>query len=136
MKKFTIGNVAQASNVSVETIRFYEKKGLIQQPTAFAGEYRIYPTEVVARIVFIQQARQLGFSLDEVGELLSLSEQSDANRQVRRDTASQFLETVNQKIANLSRMQSALVDFVEQCRVRNHSVTCSIIDTFADNAEQ
>ncbi len=136
MKKFTIGKVAQASNVSVETIRFYEKKGLIQQPTAFAGKYRIYPIEVVARIGFIQQARQLGFNLDEVGELLSLGEQSTADQQVERDTANQFLESVNQKIYSLARMQSALADFIEQSRARNHSVTCSIIDTFADDAEQ
>lgn len=136
MKKFTIGKVAQASNVSVETIRFYETKGLIQQPTAFAGKYRVYPTEIVSRIGFIQQARQLGFNLDEVGELLSLVEQSTADQQVKRDTAHQFLESVNQKISSLTKMQSALADFIEQCRNRSHSVTCSIIDSFADEAER
>ena len=72
MTGFTIGKVAKAAEVGVETIRFYERKGLIEQPVA-TGTYRIYPRSVVERIRFIKRAKELGFKLDEIKDLLALS---------------------------------------------------------------
>ena len=76
MEKFTIGKVAKAADVGVETIRFYEKKGLIVQPQA-TGTYREYPQSVVTRIRFIKRAKELGFKLSEIRDLLELADQPE-----------------------------------------------------------
>ena len=73
MTGFTIGKVAKAAEVGVETIRFYERKGLIEQPVA-TSTYRIYPRSVVERIRFIKRAKELGFKLDEIKNLLALAD--------------------------------------------------------------
>jgi len=86
MRGFTIGKVAKAAGVGVETIRFYEKKGLIEQPPS-QGTYRTYPKTVVGRIRFVKRAQELGFTLAEIRELLSLADQPHENRATVKELA-------------------------------------------------
>ena len=69
--KLTIGRLAQIADVGVETIRYYERRGLIRQPRATAGAFRVYPQDTIGRIHFIRRAKELGFTLSEIAELLS-----------------------------------------------------------------
>src|SRR3546814_18803739 len=85
MTRFTIGRAAKAANISVETIRFYERRGLIAQPRKPAGGgAREYDEDAVARIRFVRQAQDIGFSLREIGELLSLRADPGARSEERR----------------------------------------------------
>ena len=102
MTDMTIGKAAGEAGVGIETIRFYERKGLIAQPARpGTGGYRSYPRETIERIRFIRQAQELGFSLREVEELLSLNANPRADCTDVRERARGKLEEVHQKIAHL-----------------------------------
>lgn len=129
MEALTIGKAAHAAGVGVETIRFYERRGLIEQPPKPSGDgFRVYPPEVVARIRFIRQAQQLGFSLREIQELLSLRADpaADCGKVRRRATAK--LEEVNRKTGELQAMRDALEAVIAACPGRGALRSCSIIE--------
>ena len=108
MNEFTIGKVAKAAGVGVETIRFYEKKGLVVQPIA-QGTYRVYPKGVVTRIRFIKRAKELGFKLSEIKELLALADGSGNDRAAVKDIASRKAEALRDKIAELKIAEQGIV---------------------------
>ena len=129
MHELTISRAAAKASVGVETIRFYERKGLIEQPLKpLAGGYRIYPAETVARISFIRQAQELGFSLREIVELLSLRADPSADCSDVRVQATMKLEEVNRKITRLKVIRGALEDLVAACPGRGALRACSIMD--------
>ncbi len=114
IQHLTIGKAAAEAGVSVETVRFYERRGLIEQPPKGEG-YRVYPAEMVARIRFIRQAQQIGFSLREVQELLLLrADPATGCADVRRQAA-QKIEEVDRKIAGLQRVRAALETVISAC---------------------
>ena len=105
----TISKAARNAGVGVETIRFYERKGLIKQPPKpLDGGYRIYPVETVAHIRFIRQAQEIGFSLREIEELLSLRADPSADCSDVRERAAAKLEEVDRKMERLGRIRAAL----------------------------
>jgi MerR family mercuric resistance operon transcriptional regulator len=111
-----IGTAAKTAGVSVETVRFYERQGLIGQPSRpIDGGYRSYPSETVGRIRFIRQAQDLGFALKEIDELLSLRADPSTDCADVRARASAKLEDVKMKIARLAAIQSALQDLISAC---------------------
>ena len=111
MTAMTIGRAARAAGVGVETIRFYQRKGLIEQPLRprDAG-FRVYPEETVQRIRFIRQAQAIGFSLREIDELLSLRADQSAGSSDVRARAIAKRDEVEQKIAHLQNIHGALTN--------------------------
>ena len=104
----TVGKLAQAAGVGVETIRFYERRGLLQQPLKKQSGYREYEPDDVTRIRFIKQAQAIGFTLKEIGELIQLELDSRAQCGDVQQRAAEKVRVVDEKIAELTRMRKAL----------------------------
>lgn len=134
MNTMTIGTVARHAGVGVETIRFYEKKGLIARPRKPLKGFRDYPADTVARIRFIRQAQEFGFSLAEIAELLSLRADPRADCAHVRTRAAVKLDEVKQKIRGLERMAAILERLVTTCRGQGPVDGCAILDAFATDA--
>ena len=124
-----IGEIAKESGVGVETVRFYEQKGLIAQPKRpGSGGHRDYPADAVRRIRFIRSAQQLGFSLAEVFDLLKL-EAGDTTQCIDvRQRAEIRREEVQTKIANLKRIEHALDGLIDACPGKGLAQSCSILE--------
>ncbi|AOK49000.1 MULTISPECIES: Hg(II)-responsive transcriptional regulator [Burkholderia] len=121
----TIGAFAAAADVSVETIRFYQRKGLLNEPDKPYGRIRRYGAADVARVRFVKSAQRLGFSLDEVAELLKLDDGpycAEASRLAERK-----LDDIRAKIADLARMEVVLAQLVGACHVNEGNVSCPLI---------
>ena len=129
MKAMTISRAAAKAGVGVETIRFYERKGLIEQPPKpFGPGFRDYPEDVIRRVRFIRQAQDIGFSLREIAELLSLRADPSADCSDVRVQATMKLEEVNRKITRLEEIRDALEDLISACPGRGALRACSIMD--------
>lgn len=125
----TISRAAERAGVGVETIRFYERRGLIAQPARpRSGGYRFYDDEVVERIRFIRQAQELGFSLREIAGLLSLRADSAADCGDVRQQALTKRKEVDRKIAQLQHIRSALDELIATCPGGGVLRSCTIID--------
>ena len=130
MDNLTISKTAKQAGVGVETVRFYERKGLIEQPLKPRdGGYRIYSDTVVQQIRFIRHAQELGFSLREIEELLSLRADPNSDCADVRTRASEKLLEVERKIEHLKTMGSALIKVIEACPSRGGLEGCSIIES-------
>ena len=129
MNNLTIGKAATKAGVGVETVRFYERKSLIEQPPKpLDTGFRVYPEETVARIRFIRQAQEIGFSLREIEELLSLRADPSADCSEVRVQATMKLEEVNRKITQLEEIRGALEELITACPGRGALRACSIMD--------
>jgi len=131
MNRFTIGKLARASGVGVETVRFYERKGLITRPTAREG-YRIYSEDDARRIRFIKRAQELGFTLREITGLFELHGDSRVVScgSVKRHTDAKLKE-VEQKMRDLQKMKRSLKKLSEACGDGKEAVArCRISDCF------
>ncbi|NND00338.1 MAG: MerR family DNA-binding protein [Gammaproteobacteria bacterium] len=123
-----IGTVAKEAGVGVETIRFYERKGLIAQPPKPAeGVFRQNSPEVVVRILFIRQAQALGFSLNEIEELLHLRTEPSTDCADIRTRAEKKLLEVNRKIGQLVSIQNALQTLIHACPGQGRATECCSI---------
>lgn len=120
-----IGAFAQAAGVNVETIRFYQRKGPLSEPDKPLGSIRRYGDSHVARVRFVKSAQQLGFSLDQITELLRLHDGTHCSE--ARTLAEHKFIGVRQKLADLTRIESAVTGLVEQCCVTTGNVTCPLI---------
>ncbi len=127
MQSMTIGRVAQAAAVGVETVRFYEREGLIPEPPRRSSGYRQYPPSTVARLLFIKRAKGLGFTLKEIRQLLGLRiEQGQACGQVRAATQAKLVE-VETKIADLQRLAAVLAELVAACGDQRPTSDCPVL---------
>jgi DNA-binding transcriptional MerR regulator len=115
-KDLTIGKVGSATGTKVETIRYYERIGLLAPPGRTAGNYRSYRPDHIRRLSFIRHARGLGFSIAEVQELLDLSERRDASCAEVDHLVARHLATVEMKIASLRRLRSELRNTLAACK--------------------
>ena len=136
MTDMTIGKIARKAGVGVETIRFYERKGLIEQPPKppFAG-FRLYSIETVRRVRFIRQAQELGFSLREIDELLALRTDPAVDCADVRDRARAKLDEVEHKITRLQRIGAALEELIAACPGEGALRECSIMEAIAGPEE-
>lgn len=133
MKRFTISRAAQAANVNVETIRFYERRGLLAQPAKPAGGgMREYDGDTVARIRFIRQAQDIGFGLREIAELLSLRADPQADCADIRARAIEKRAEVEAKLDRLSRMRDALDVLIARCPGGGDVSACSILEAMEE----
>lgn len=124
----TIGRLARSAGVGVETIRYYQQRGLLPLPAA-VGAYRHYPVTLTARIRFIKRAQELGFSLDEIAGLLRLEDGID--RTSIREIAGDRLAQIELKLSDLRRMRSVLKHLVTECEHTASDLPCPIIATLA-----
>ena len=123
----TIGQLARAAGVNVETIRYYQRIELIDEPVKPAQGYRRYPTAIVERIRFVKRAQELGFSLDEITDLLSLN---DRECNEARAIAEHKQEVIQQRIDDLSAMQRELAKLIKACKKNiSGQDRCAIIAT-------
>lgn len=127
----TIGRLARAAGVGVETIRYYQGRGLLPVPPSTGG-IRYYAPDLVARIGFIKRAQGLGFSLDEIATLLNLAD--GRNRGGVRAVTSARLEQIRAKLVDLSRMQRALDDLLANCMATGEVHPCPIIEALLGGA--
>jgi len=123
-----IGKVASLAGVGVETIRFYERIGLIGEPPRRPSGYRQYPGEVVSRIRFIRRAKGLGFTLKEIGELLSLRVESGSTCEEVRARVEAKIADIEEKIRTLERMREALVKLIAACSAKAQATECPILE--------
>lgn len=121
----TIGRLASKAEINIETIRYYERRGLIKQPIKPKVGYRQYDSEILQRLIFIKRAKSLGFNLDEIDNLLSLSEGRCADVQ---SLAEQKLNRVKARVQDLKRLEKALQDLVRQCNSNVDQAHCPIIE--------
>ena len=125
VQSLTIGAFAKAAGVNVETIRFYQRKGLLPEPDKPYGSIRRYGEADVARVRFVKSAQRLGFSLDEVAGLLRLDDGAHCDE--ARVLAEQKLEDVREKLADLQRIESVLAQLVDDCCASQGTVSCPLI---------
>jgi MerR family mercuric resistance operon transcriptional regulator len=127
MKPLTIGTLARQSGVNLETIRFYERRGLLPEPPRSRSGYRLYPTEAGRRLRFIKRAQELGFTLKEVEELLTLRLSPRAkNAQVRKRAVAK-IEDIEAKIRTLESMKRTLQELTKACIGCSPTSDCPIL---------
>lgn len=124
-ENLTIGAFAKAAGVNVETIRFYQRKGLLPEPAKPYGSIRRYGPSDVARVKFVKAAQRLGFSLDEISQLLRLEDGTHCREAA--DIAALRLVDVRARLADLARMEKVLSSLVNECKARGGSVSCPLI---------
>jgi MerR family mercuric resistance operon transcriptional regulator len=132
--KLTIGALAKAAEVNVETIRFYQRRGLLSEPVKPLGGIRHYSGDEIARVRFIKSAQRLGFSLDEVAELLHLDDGTDCLK--ARSLAEKKLGEIREKRLLLTQMETVLSDMVGACRARRGKVSCPMIASLYGRSEE
>jgi MerR family mercuric resistance operon transcriptional regulator len=128
MKALTIGQAARSAGVGIETVRFYERQGLLQEPPRRDSGYRQYPEDVVARLRFIRRAKELGFSLKEIKELLALRVDPDTTCAEVRKRAEEKIIDVEAKIEALQKIKKALTKLTRTCSGRGPTSECPILD--------
>lgn len=127
MKMHSIGAVSDQTGVKIETIRYYEKIGLMPAAPRKQSGHRVYPKELVERLRFIRRGRELGFPLDDIRALLGLEDETPSCEQVYHKTAA-HLEVIRQKIADLKRLEKTLSRVAASCD-KSKSPDCAIIKT-------
>ncbi len=126
-----ISKAAEQAGVNVQTLRYYERRGLLPRPPRRSSGYREFPEDSVRIVRFIKRAQELGFSLDEVEELLRLRRQPARNRARIRAVAEGKIAQIQQKIAELRRMEQALRSLVHACH-EGATLECPIIEALDD----
>jgi MerR family copper efflux transcriptional regulator len=136
MRTISIGQVARQAGVGVETIRFYEREGLLEEPPRRASGYRQYTEQVVNRIHFIKHAQRLGFSLKEITELLLLRVDAQTTcEEVKQRTEAKIAE-VERKLVELQRMRQALLQVASLCTGQGPTGRCPMLDALDQQEPQ
>ena len=127
----TIGKLAQAAGVGVETIRFYERKGLIKRPVKRDGGFRYYNADEAARIQFVKRAQALGFTLREVKELLELQSKRKITGAEVKEKADEKIKEIRRKVSDLKQMEVSLTKLSEVCGEGEQAIReCRVFDCF------
>ena len=136
METLSTGQLAREAGVGVETIRFYERKGLIEEPPRHPlSGYRAYPLEVVRRLRFIRRAKELGFTLREIRELLDLAASPETTCAEVRASAEAKLEHVRRKIEDLQRIERVLAELAVSCKGTGPVQDCPILAALDERAD-
>jgi MerR family transcriptional regulator, copper efflux regulator len=132
MDSLTIGKVAKRAGVGVETLRFYQRKGLIDEPPRRDSGYRQYPADAVDRVRFVKRAKELGFSLREIKDLMALRIAPGAACTRVRKRAETKISDIDDKIRSLQRMKQSLQKLVVACAGKGSVSKCPILDALED----
>ena len=128
MNGLTIGKLAKQAGLTIDTVRFYERRGLIKEPQRTKSNYRIYPEEDVARLTFIKKAKELGFSLNEIKELLFIQHDPDASKvDVKNQIDAKILD-IRCRINDLTRILNALEHLSGVCDGHGPVSDCPILE--------
>lgn len=128
-----IGELADAAGVGVETIRFYEREGLLPEPPRSEAGYRLYDTNAVRRVLFIRKAKDLGFTLSETKDLLELRVSDTSACDDVAERARRKIATVEERIRELRRVRRVLHDLVEACAAQTETSDCPILEVLDDH---
>src|SRR5438034_522066 len=129
-EQLTIGRLAQVGGVNLETIRYYEREGLLPRPPRTRSGYRVFPRDAARRLRFIKRAQELGFSLNEIGELLALRIKPGAKQTDMRMRAQAKIADIEQKIRTLQAMKKTLRQLAERCDGCGPLAECPILERF------
>ena len=129
MKSLTIGRLAKQAGVNLETVRYYERRGLLPRPPRSASGYRLFPAETARRLRFIRRAQQLGFSLTEIGELLSLRVSRHTTSAEIRARAETKIADIEAKIKSLESMKKTLRKLTTVCDGCAPLADCPILES-------
>lgn len=130
---YSIGQISKMSDVGIETIRFYERKGLIENPSRKPSGYRQYPKGTVDRLLFIKNAKGLGFSLAEISELLSLRVNPKSKCLDVKKKAEAKIDDINSRIRSLQRMKTALTKLSKACGGKGSVKECPILEALEES---
>ena len=132
--KLTIGKLAKLAGIEVDTIRYYEKIGLLPEPVRSGSGYRLYSFETISELRFIIRAKRLGFSLKEVRELLELrrSKKSEIHCDKVLGKARRKLSEIEEKLRELSAMRDELLSLIDECERREREDCCPILEALED----
>ena len=128
MNGLTIGKVARGAGLGIETVRFYEREGLLEPPARTEANYRVYPQQDIVRLRFIKRAKNLGFTLKEIKELLSLRQDPGASKEdVKRQTEAKISD-IDEKIRDLTRIKQTLEKLDQCCDGHGPTSDCPILE--------
>ena len=127
MKAMKIGEIAKRSGIGIETIRYYEREGLLQEPERRPSGYRLYDESTVERLEYIGRAKALGFTLGEIRELLELSFAAHADCDHIRERAAAKLGEIESKIRSLQKMRRSLARILAQCKAEDSPEDCPLV---------
>jgi MerR family mercuric resistance operon transcriptional regulator len=136
MEKLTIGQLAKQANVNLETIRYYERRGLIPEPPRNQSGHRRYPEESATLMKFIKRSQALGFSLKEISELLSLKVESGTTCDVVKERVEDKIVDVDKKIADLKQIRGALISLAQKCKGVGPISKCPILEELNNQAKE
>lgn len=132
---FFIGELAKQAQVTVDTIRYYEKIGLLSKPKRLASGYRIYESTTIDRLVFIRQAQELGLSLSEIAELVSFKKNDRSTCLKMQSLLTNKLNSLDQRIAILQDFRQTLTTYLTECNsvlLQNTEIICPVIEKIPD----
>lgn len=132
---FTTGQVARRAGVGIETVRFYEKEGLLPKPSRKSSGYRQYTTSAIRRLAFIQTTKSLGFTLKEIRELMNLRVSGRRTCAEIKQRAELKRAAVEQKLTEITKIRDALVVLVEQCRDIGPRGECPLLEVLAESGD-
>lgn len=127
-----IGELAHRADVGIDTVRYYERQGLLPAPQRLASGYRRYDPADVARLSFVRRAKALGFTLGEIRDLLALSSERDDDMAAMKTAAAEKLADVEIKLAELTRIRDGLKTLVEACPGRGALQRCPILNALTE----
>ncbi|MCP4596461.1 heavy metal-responsive transcriptional regulator [Neptuniibacter sp.] len=128
MKQLKIGQVAKQAGLTVEAIRYYEQRGLIPEPHRLDSGYRVYPESILTRLHFINRCKDLGFSLQEISELLSIQINPENSSALVKEQVENKITLVKEKISELQKLQDSLEKLSGLCCGDGSVSDCPIID--------
>jgi MerR family copper efflux transcriptional regulator len=131
----TIGAVAKRVGVAIDTIRYYEREGLLPEPQRRASGYRSYGEDAIAQLRFIRRAKDLGFTLEEIRELLALSVDRQRGVKAVKQRAEKRLAAIELRIAELQRVRDGLANLVASCPGHGRPEQCPILRALSDEGE-
>lgn len=135
MTSLKVGEVAKQAGVNLQTIHYYERCGLLPKPPRTASNYRAYPTDAVHLVRFVKRAQEMGFTLKEIKELIALSDGGGRSRGEARVIAELKIRDIDQRMARLQAMRSALRGLVESC-ASGRRPTCPILEALNDPEDE
>lgn len=124
-----IGDLAERTGVTTQTIRYYERRGLLREPSRSASGYREYDQTALERLDFVLRAKDLGFSLAEIGELLDLQTRPGRSPDDVRRLALKKVSSVEQKVRELERIREALLELAARCKADDDPGSCALMHT-------
>jgi MerR family mercuric resistance operon transcriptional regulator len=136
MTGLKVGEVAKQASVNLQTVRYYERRGLLPRPPRTESNYRAYPEDAVVRVRFVKRAQDLGFTLGEIKELLSLRATPRTRCADVRERAEAKVSAIDSKVRTLQAMRKALIKVISECSGKGYVTECPILEALDSEHEE